>query len=183
MSLIQYRLRRDFSRTSEPRPVEESGFSGQRFVIQKHQASVSHYDFRLEMKDEESKSVVLKSWAVPKNLPLTKEVKHLAIQTEDHPVSYLGFAGKIPAGNYGAGEVKIWDQGKWGLGRGSLEEGKLAFNLFGKKIKGRYQMILTSGLNQKFRHFSHRHLEEDTEKDRQESKYWLIWRKGDGFVF
>ncbi|HHX58845.1 MAG TPA: hypothetical protein GX706_03705 [Candidatus Moranbacteria bacterium] len=182
MSLIEYRLKRDFSRTGEPIPAKVDCPSKNRFVIQEHYASLSHYDFRLEMKDEQSEFVVLKSWAVPKNLPLIKEVKHLAIQTEDHPVAYLDFSGEIPAGNYGAGIVKIWDQGRWGLSRGSLGSGRIAFNLFGQKVKGRYQMILTKGLNQKFKQFSHQHLEEDDERARRNSKYWLIWRKGD-FVF
>lgn len=182
MSLIEYRLRRDFSKTSEPVPVEVNSLSKNRFIIQEHQASIFHYDFRLEMIDEQTGAIVLKSWAVPKNLPLIKEIKHLAIQTEDHPVNYLNFSGEIPANNYGAGKMLVWDQGKWGLGRGNLSEGKISFNLFGEKVKGRYQMILTKGLNQKFKQFSHQHLKEDNKKIRQHSKYWLIWRKGD-FIF
>lgn len=159
MSLIKYRLKRDFSRTNEPKP-ELAKEPGQRFVVQKHASSNLHYDFRMEMKEENSGEATLKSWAVPKNIPLEKGVKHLAIQTEDHPVGYLDFEGKIPEGNYGAGDVEIWDKGKWGLMIGSLGEGRLKFNLFGDKIKGRYVMIKTKGYD----------------KEKGNEKYWLIWK-------
>ena len=164
VSLIEYRLKRNFKKTSEPKP-EISEKSGQAFVIQRHDASNLHYDFRLQMRDPVSGKNVLKSWAVPKNVPLDKEVKHLAVQTEDHPVEYLGFEGVIPEGNYGAGKVEIWDKGKWGLMKGDFAEGRFSFNLFGKKIKGRYQMILTEGFKGK-----------TSKKDKKQ--YWLIWRKG-----
>jgi DNA ligase D-like protein (predicted 3'-phosphoesterase) len=184
MSLIQYRLRRDFKKTKEPKPRTKK-VSERRFVVQEHKASHLHYDFRLEIKDEKTDKVVLKSWAIPKNIPTTKEIKHLAIQTEDHPVDYLSFEGEIPVGNYGAGTVEIWDKGKWGMEKGSLEEGKLSFNLFGEKLKGRYAIILTKGLNSKFKKFSRDHLKEDQEEKNKnketqsDNKYWLIWRKGD----
>jgi DNA ligase D-like protein (predicted 3'-phosphoesterase) len=161
MSLIKYRLRRDFKKTNEPKPeTKEITKSDNNFVIQEHQASHLHYDFRLEMKDDETKKTVLKSWAIPKNIPLEINKKHLAIQTEDHPVGYINFEGKIPAGNYGAGTVKIWDQGKWGLMKGALEEGKISFNLLGEKVKGRYVMIKTKGYQKK-----------------KTDSHWLIWRK------
>ena len=165
MSLIEYRLKRNFRKTSEPKPGVKKT-SGQRFVIQKHESSHLHYDFRLEMKEEETGKVVLKSWVIPKNIPLEKQVKHLAVQTEDHPVEYLDFEGEIEKGNYGAGTVEIWDQGKWGLMNGSYKEGLMAFNLLGEKIKGRYQMIRTKGLGKK-----------SSPKDKKQ--YWLIWRRGD----
>jgi len=169
MSLVQYQLKRDFNKTNEPVPRREKGENfAQRFVIQEHHASHLHYDFRLEMKDEESGEIVLKSWAIPKNIPLDKGVKHLAVQTEDHPVDYLDFEGEIPSGNYGAGTVTIWDKGKWGLMKGNLEEGRLSFNLLGEKVKGRYVLIRTRG------HGS-------GEKDKK--KYWLIWRKESETIF
>lgn len=167
MSLIEYRLKRDFKKSQEPKPRAKKAL-GQGFVVQLHDASHLHYDFRLEMKDEESGEVVLKSWAVPKNVPLDKGVKHLAVQTEDHPVEYANFEGEIPRGNYGAGTVEIWDKGRWGMVKGSIEEGNLSFNLFGEKVKGRYQMILTKGFGKN---------KKQNPKDKK--KYWLIWRKGD----
>lgn len=161
MSLIKYRLKRNFEKTNEPKPkIINKKESGNSFVIQEHKASQLHYDFRLEIKDSETKKIILKSWAIPKNIPLEINKKHLAIQTEDHPLEYLNFEGNIPVGNYGAGTVKIWDQGKWGLMKGSLDEGKMSFNLLGKKIKGRYVMIKTKNYQNK-----------------KEAKHWLIWRK------
>lgn len=161
MNLASYKDKRDFSSTIEPEGIRCNS-SGKRFVVQKHQASRLHFDFRLEIEDEQSKEVVLKSWAVPKNIPVQGGVKHLAIQTEDHPVEYLDFEGKIPEGNYGAGEVEIWDKGKWGLMKGSFEEEMLKFNLFGDKLKGRYVMIKIK------RHGSGK---------KENDKHWLIWKK------
>lgn len=131
--------------------------------MQKHDATRPHYDFRMEMPDESGRTA-LKSWAVPKNIPMERGVKHLAIQTEDHPVGYVNFEGEIAEGNYGAGKVEIWDKGKWGLMKGSFEEGVVKFNLFGDKIKGRYIMVKTDGYGK-------------NEKD--SDKYWLIWKKQD----
>ncbi len=170
MSLIEYRLKRNFRTTCEPKPETHKDF-GQGFVVQKHNASHLHYDLRLEMKDEKTGDVILKSWAIPKNIPLEKQVKHLAIQTEDHPVQYLSFEGEIPEGNYGAGNVEIWDSGKWGMMKGNIESGVLSFNLFGDRIKGRYQMIRTKGFKK------------DEEKSgRDKKQYWLIWRKGSEII-
>ena len=157
MSLIQYRLKRNFDKTEEPVPKKETE-SQRRFVIQRHDASHLHYDFRLEIKDENSGEVILKSWAVPKNIPGKSGIKHLAIQTEDHPVEYIDFEGSIPEGNYGAGEVEIWDKGKWGLMSGNFEKDIIKFNLWGEKIKGRYVMIKMK--NQK-----------------KSQNYWLISKK------
>lgn len=170
MSLIEYRLKRDFKKSGEPKPGTEKVL-GQRFVVQQHDATNLHYDFRLEMKDAEKGEIVLKSWAVPKNVPLDKGVKHLAVQTEDHPVEYVNFEGEIPEGNYGAGTVVIWDFGRWGMMKGSIEEGSLSFNLLGEKVKGRYQMILTKGFGKK-----------KDQRSKDKKKYWLIWRKGDEIV-
>lgn len=132
MTLEEYWRKRNFQKTPEPKGKVYSK-SENRFVIQEHWASHHHFDFRLEMEG------VLKSWAVPKGLPEREGIKNLAIQTEDHPVSYIDFEGEIPKGCYGAGIVKIYDKGKYDL----LEKRKdrILFNLKGKKIKGRYLLL------------------------------------------
>jgi len=132
MSLDIYRKKRDFSKTPEPEGKEAES-SQSRFVIQEHWASHHHFDFRLEMDG------VLKSWAIPKGLPMEKGIKRLAIQTEDHPVSYIDFEGRIPQGCYGAGIVKIFDKGHYELIK--REPSRLIFNLKGKKVKGEYSLI------------------------------------------
>jgi len=136
MALEKYQKKRKFQKTPEPKgKVKVSGQN--RFVVQKHQASHLHYDFRLELPDRITKGqVVLKSWAVPKGIPKIAGVKHLAVAVEDHPVDYINFAGIIPKGNYGAGTVEIWDKGKFKL----LEQTpkSLKFELAGKKLKGVY---------------------------------------------
>jgi len=111
----------------------------QRFVVQRHQASHLHYDFRLEMDG------VLKSWSVPKGPPTEAGVRRLAVLVEDHPVSYINFAGKIPDGQYGAGIVEIWDKGEYELVR--KERGKLEFTLKGDKLSGNYVLYRMKGRN------------------------------------
>ncbi len=104
-----------------------------RFVIQKHQATHLHYDFRLEMDG------VLKSWAVPKEPPTKSGVKRLAVQVEDHALDYINFEGTIPEGMYGAGTVEIWDKGTYTLK--TRRENKIEFTLHGSKLKGDYVLI------------------------------------------
>ena len=151
MALEEYKRKRRFEETPEPPPKVEKK-KGNRFVVQKHEATRLHYDFRLEMEG------VLKSWAVPKGPSLDPEDKRLAMQVEDHPVSYFDFEGNIPDGNYGAGSVMVWDVGTWQPlsptmvnGRyvvgtdaealSMLSKGDLKFRLKGKRLKGDFALI------------------------------------------
>jgi bifunctional non-homologous end joining protein LigD len=142
MGLTEYKRKRNFATTAEPKggkrlPKAVKGAS--RFVIQKHDASRLHYDFRLEMDG------VLKSWAVPKGLPWKKGEKHLAVEVEDHPVEYATFEGIIPKGQYGGGTVMIWDRGKYYVhGEKPLmawRDGRLHLVLDGQKAKGEWALI------------------------------------------
>src|SRR5215469_18360220 len=134
MTLEEYQRKRRFEETPEP-PAKVGKAGGNRFVVQKHDATRLHYDFRLEMEG------VLKSWAVPKGPSLDPADKRLAMQVEDHPVEYVQFEGNIPGGNYGAGTVMVWDTGTWEpLGDPSemLRKGDLKFRLHGKKLNGEF---------------------------------------------
>ena len=136
-SLQAYQAKRNFARTSEPAPEaprRSRQGSRRRFVVQKHAASHLHYDLRLEMHD------VLKSWAVPKGMPLKENETHSAFQTEDHPAEYLQFEGIIPRGEYGAGTVMIWDIGTYEIIEGNYWKGSLAIFLNGKKLKGEWSL-------------------------------------------
>jgi DNA ligase D-like protein (predicted ligase)/DNA ligase D-like protein (predicted polymerase)/DNA ligase D-like protein (predicted 3'-phosphoesterase) len=145
--LTKYRSMRDASKTSEPVPNTKPAVGqGNTFVIQEHHARRLHYDFRLE------RDGVLVSWAVPKNLPETTAVNHLAVHTEDHPLEYGGFEGTIPKGEYGGGKVVIWDSGTYETekfhdsGDGdSGEKGEVIVTLHGRRISGRYALIQTNG--------------------------------------
>ncbi|MDD4271437.1 MAG: DNA polymerase ligase N-terminal domain-containing protein [Patescibacteria group bacterium] len=141
MSLEKYQAKRKFSKTPEPKgKVEKRNLS--RFVVQKHQASHLHYDFRLEHEG------VLKSWAVPKGVPEKFGVKRLAVAVEDHPVRYINFSGRIPEGEYGAGTMEIYDKGKWQALEGDLARGSMKFSLKGKRLKGEYVLVkLKDGKN------------------------------------
>lgn len=140
MTLTEYKRKRNFRRTPEPAPKRANRREGFSYVIQKHAASHLHYDFRLELDG------VLLSWAVPKGPCLDSKVKRLAMHVEDHPVAYGGFEGTIPEGEYGGGTVLLWDQGAWepiGDPRQGYREGKLAFQLAGKKLKGEWKLVRT----------------------------------------
>lgn len=136
MSLKEYEDKRDLKKSGEPKPKEIIKKTSKKiFVIHKHHASHLHWDLRLEM------DRVLKSWAVPKEPPTEKGIKRLAIQVEDHPLSYANFQGVIPEGMYGAGKVEIWDSGKYELLKHSEKEIEIEFH--GKKLKGKYALIKT----------------------------------------
>ena len=136
MPLKQYQKKRKFSETPEPKGKEKKGKSKKLiFVIHKHHASHLHWDLRLEI------GGVLKSWAVPKEPPKTKNVKRLAIQVEDHPINYAKFEGIIPKGNYGAGKVEIWDKGNYRLKEKTKD--KIEFILYGKKLNGNFVLVRT----------------------------------------
>lgn len=153
MSLSIYKKKRSFGKTPEPRGKKLRTAGGLNFVVQKHDATQLHYDFRLEMEG------VLKSWAVPKGPSMDPEVKRLAMMVEDHPFDYKDFEGIIPEGNYGAGTVMVWDEGKYepaengGADTKSQEKnllhqwhaGKLKFILHGSKLKGEFALVKASG--------------------------------------
>ncbi len=109
------------------------------FVVHEHHATRLHYDFRLEMEG------VLKSWAVPKGPSMDPADKRLAVMVEDHPLSYGGWEGIIPEGQYGAGEVVIWDTGEFELEKGGPEEGIIEFTLHGRKLKGSFALARMKG--------------------------------------
>ncbi|MBU3750217.1 MAG: ATP-dependent DNA ligase, partial [Mycobacterium sp.] len=141
-----HRGKRDATRTPEPVPTSAPVLgNNDRFVIQEHRARRLHYDFRLEH------GGVLVSWALPKNLPDTPAVNHLAVHTEDHPLEYATFEGAIPKGEYGAGKVAIWDSGtytaeKFNLGdRQGGKGGEVVVDLRGQRVAGRYALIQTNG--------------------------------------
>lgn len=142
-SIAAYNAKRDFTRTAEPSGKAKKGGKKPLFVIQKHDASHLHYDFRLELDG------VLKSWAVPKGPQTDLETKRLAMMVEDHPYDYARFEGTIPKGNYGAGTVMVWDIGTWeNLGpepHEGLGKGKLHFKLNGKKLKGEWALVKMHG--------------------------------------
>jgi bifunctional non-homologous end joining protein LigD len=156
--LDDYRKKRDPERTPEPFGARREG-TGRLFVVQKHAARRLHYDLRLEIDS------VLKSWAVPKGPSARPAEKRLAVLVEDHPVEYADFEGLIPPGNYGAGRVIVWDRGWYRLVKGAnpldeLAKGKLEFELFGVKLRGRWTLARMSG----------------------KEKEWLLLKKADAFA-
>lgn len=149
-ALTEYRRKRDFSRTAEPAgdepgakaPKPSRGAKPLRFVVQKHAASHLHFDLRLELDG------VMKSWAVPKGPSLDPAVKRLAMQVEDHPISYNTFEGTIPEGEYGGGTVMLWDRGRYLPADGDpaslrtgLKKGRLDFVMLGDRLKGGFTMV------------------------------------------
>jgi bifunctional non-homologous end joining protein LigD len=142
MSLANYRKRRRFQVTPEPRGrTPRSRGTRLRYVIQKHRATALHYDFRLEWKG------VMLSWAVPKGPSLDPSVKRMAMPTEDHPIEYNKFEGVIPEGEYGGGTVMIWDRGTWMPESedvdAALKKGELKFRLDGEKLHGSWVLVRT----------------------------------------
>ena len=160
--LKKYKEKRDFEKTLEPISSKKASPKAPRFVIQKHDASRLHYDFRLEVNG------VLKSWAIPKGPSTDPGQKRLAVPTEDHPIDYIDFEGIIPEGNYGAGTVIVWDIGTYknvktkdgeivSMER-TIEDGHVDIQLEGKKLKGGYALIHTG---------------------KGERKFWLLLKKKD----
>src|SRR5688572_5389894 len=150
MGLTKYQQKRNFRSTAEPKGEEKRSNGDLIFCVQKHAASHLHYDFRLEMDG------VLKSWAVPKGPSMNPADKRLAMMVEDHPYSYKDFEGNIPAGNYGAGNVIVWDNGTYAaVSNGSFDDekilleglrrGRLSFILKGKKLKGEFSLVKMYG--------------------------------------
>ncbi|HXI39316.1 MAG TPA: DNA polymerase ligase N-terminal domain-containing protein [Bryobacteraceae bacterium] len=141
--LKEYREKRNFEVTAEPKGARSGTKSDSEllYVIQKHQASHLHYDFRLEWRG------VLLSWAVPKGPSLDPSVKRLATRVEDHPVEFSGFEGVIPEGEYGGGTVMLWDRGTWSPEvedvDAALEKGDLKFTLHGRKLQGSWVLVRT----------------------------------------
>ncbi len=145
--LAEYRRKRDFTRTAEPRGGSEASKQKLAFVIQKHAASHLHYDLRLELDG------VMKSWAVPKGPSLDPTVKRLAMQVEDHPIEYNSFEGTIPKGEYGGGTVMLWDRGTYSYGgsdpdpigglRRGYQKGDFKFVLQGKRLRGSWVLVRT----------------------------------------
>ena len=191
--LTTYRRMRDAGKTPEPVPqAAPATGNDDTFVIQEHHARRLHYDFRLE------RNGVLVSWAVPKNLPETTSVNHLAVHTEDHPLEYATFEGKIPRGEYGGGDVIIWDSGTYETEKfrdnapdGPAKGGEVIVTLHGAKISGRYALIQTDGKNW----LAHRMKEQPTfsptdmapmlathgSVDRLTSTVWAFEGKWDGY--
>jgi bifunctional non-homologous end joining protein LigD len=148
--LHSYRAKRDFRETPEPdgssSPANaRSAAATGRFVVQRHRASSLHYDFRLEVDG------VLASWAVPRGPSLDPRLRRLAVQVEDHPLGYADFEGAIPRGQYGAGDVIVWDRGTYQVDPSTpdaaraLEGGELKFRLNGEKLVGGFVLVRTAG--------------------------------------
>src|ERR671921_2266362 len=160
--LEEYHKKRNFTRTPEPRgKKKQSRENKNKFVVQKHDATRLHYDFRLEDKKEG----VLKSWAVPKGISLDSKIRRLAVLTEDHPLDYLLFEGVIPEGSYGAGTVIVWDTGTYASEQDisdQFKNGKITFSLFGQTLRGNFKLIRIRSRE-------------------EEENQWLLMKLADGF--
>jgi bifunctional non-homologous end joining protein LigD len=172
MPLEEYQRKRNFRKTSEPAGGAVAGANSRsgRFVVQRHRATRLHYDFRLEIDG------VLVSWAVPKGPTLDSSVRRMAVHVEDHPIEYLDFEGVIPKGEYGGGDVIVWDWGTWLAesetpdGRRAVEDGELKFVLTGEKLHGRFTIVRTSGRGARGR---------ERERDDEGGDQWLLIHKRD----
>jgi bifunctional non-homologous end joining protein LigD len=159
-ALDRYLAKRDWKFTSEPE-AKVQPVGGNSFVVQEHHARNLHYDLRLELDG------VMKSWAVPKGPSMDPEMKRLAVEVEDHPVDYNTFEGIIPKGQYGAGEVKIWDSGTWEPvdqkpdARDAFNEGHIKFRLFGNRLKGDFVLIRTSKADDEKRNWLLRKIDDE----------------------
>ncbi len=156
--LATYRAKRDFDATPEPAGGEQGAAAG-RFVVQRHRARRLHYDLRLELDG------VLVSWAVPGGPTLDPKARRLAVHVEDHPVEYVDFEGVIPRGEYGGGDVVVWDRGTWEPSgtddpAQAIADGELHFDLHGEKLKGRFVLVRTR-------------------EDRSGKEQWLLLHKND----
>ena len=169
MPLDEYARKRRFQNTPEPPPATPATIASKAaasyFCVQRHDATRLHYDFRLEIDG------VLKSWAIPKGPTLDPTVKHLAAHVEDHPVEYGSFEGNIPAGNYGAGSVMLWDRGTFDLlgdapAEAQLARGDLKFQLHGEKLNGDFALVLMKGRG----------------TGKSKGNEWLIIKKRDEFA-
>jgi bifunctional non-homologous end joining protein LigD len=155
MDLKRYRGEGGSGPRDNPRRTLES--PGNRFVIQEHRATRFHYDFRLELVGEKEEVSILHSWMIPKNIPLEPDVRHLAIKVDNKHLDYLEKDNEVVNGEFGKGQVKMWDKGRWGLMKGSIASGQIAFNLFGEIVKARYIM-------------------QKQENNKEKQNHWMIWR-------
>jgi len=154
MNLTKYRGEGGATPRNNPKRVEDP--PGNKFVIQEHWAERFHFDFRLEIRDKKNQIQILHSWIIPKNIPLEPDLRRLAIKTDNKNLRFLLLDQKNVGGNYGEGELRIWDKGKWGLMKGDVNDDYFSFNLFGKIVKARYMM--------------------ERVKDNEKNNHWLIWR-------
>ena len=159
MAIEEYRRKRDFKKTREPRPKRVKG-SGNHFVVHRHEARNLHYDLRVEA------GGVLACWAVPKGFSYTPADKRLAVRVEDHPLLYKDWEGTIPKGEYGAGTMKIWDTGTYEVRKAAniaqaLEKGELKLVLSGRRLRGEWHLVRTK---------------------QEEGKNWLLFKARDRYV-
>src|SRR5258708_7524983 len=163
MALEEYKRKRDFGKTSEPPPGTIKARNGElSYLIQKHDATRLHYDFRLELDG------VLLSWAITKGPSLDPADKRLAVRTQDHPLSYGTFEGTIPKGQYGGGTVMMWDQGTWEPNfdpHAGLKKGHLAFNLYGDRLKGGWDLIRMRGDDKRENWLLIKHKDDEAQPD------------------
>ncbi len=162
MSLTEYRRKRNFNLTREPRGGRVGRRGTLTFTIQKHAASHLHYDFRLELDG------VLKSWAIPKGPSLDPATKRLAMAVEDHPIEYGEFEGIIPQGEYGGGTVMLWDRGTWEPAadpREGMKNGSLKFTLRGEKLQGGWMLVRKGG-----------------RRGGSDERHWFLFKERDQFA-